>query len=199
MGETSQARKIARNFLYLGMANGILAFFFAIPVLLPQLCIATPPGIFGCLGSIGTEWPGTWMFVAFIIFVLVGVLGSIGFAATFFFGDQLTGKGEVNRMLSRLGLIFYEAGTLGATAMMAAIGYVGGNVVAHGGGQAVAAEAIVENIIPPLSSDPSSLFHDMPPVVEAALIAVAMLGVLFLLISFVMAKSETGMQTEKGV
>jgi hypothetical protein len=73
---------------------------------------------------------------------------------------------------------------------MAAIGYVGGSYLAHGGNSIVASAVIQQDIIPPLSSDPASLFYDMPPVVEAAFIGLAVLGVLVGLINWYMLKSE---------
>ena len=73
-------------------------------------------------------------------------------------------------------MILFEVGVLGATSLMATIGFVGGHVLATGGGVAVSAEAIRTQIIPPLSSDPSSPLFDMPPVAEAAFIGLSLLA-----------------------
>ena len=101
----------------------------------------------------------------------------------------LFNKTEVNSKLSWLHLILFEIGTLGATAIQAAIGLVGGNYVAHGGSAIIAAEVIRTEIIPPLSSDPTSVFYDMPPVVEAFFIGLAVLGMLIGLLNYFRAKS----------
>ena len=48
--------------------------------------------------------------------------------------------------------------------------------MAHGGGIAVAGEVIRTQIIPPLSSDVTSVLYDMPPVVEATFIGLSILA-----------------------
>jgi hypothetical protein len=73
---------------------------------------------------------------------------------------------------------------------MAAVGYVGGGVIATGGGAAVAAEAISLDIFPPLSTDTASVFNDMPVVIEAAFIVVALLSILLGVLNYVSAKSS---------
>lgn len=122
------------------------------------------------------QWPGTWLLVAFFIFVNVGVLGPFAWSLVYSRRATITGKTQGDGTLMWLHLLLFEVGVLGATAMMAAIGYVGGNVLAQGGGVGVSAEAIRTQIIPPLSSDSNSIFWDMPPVVEAALIGAALLS-----------------------
>ena len=90
-----------------------------------------------------------------------------------------------------LQLFFFEVGVLGATTIMAAIGYVGGSFVAHGGNAIVSTEAIRTQIIPPLSSDPNSVLFDMPPVVEAMFIGVSLLAQLIGLLNLFTLKKET--------
>jgi hypothetical protein len=155
--------------------NGLLVIPFTAPILVPSLCIATPPGSFGCKGSMETSWPGTWLLVAFLVFVTVGIFGALGWSLVYSRKASL-GAAEGNSGLLWLHLILFEVGILGATGMMAAIGYVGGNVVATGGSPIASAEAVRTMIIPPLSSDPNSVLNDMPPVVEAAFIGLTLLS-----------------------
>ena len=68
---------IARKFMLLAVFNGLLLVPFTAPILVPTLCIATPPGSFGCQASIEIVWPGTWMLVGFFVFIIVGVLGAL--------------------------------------------------------------------------------------------------------------------------
>jgi hypothetical protein len=123
-------------------------------------------------------WPGTWLLVAFFVFVTVGVFGPLAWSLVYS-KRSMSGRSEGNGPLMWLHLVLFEVGVLGATAMMAAIGFVGGSILAQGGGVAISSEAIRTQIIPPLSTDPTSLFWDMPPVVEAVLIGVALLSQLF--------------------
>jgi len=73
---------------------------------------------------------------------------------------------------------------------MAAIGYVGGSYVAHGGNVIVSSAVIAANIIPPLSTDPQNVLSDMPPVLEAVFIGLTLLGVLVGLINWYRLRSD---------
>ena len=189
-----QTLKLAKMFMSVGVINGALAFIFTLPILVPQLCIATPPGTFGCNLSMETSWPGTWVFFAYIFFILIGVMGVLGWGLVYYFRAQLSGKTEVKKMTSWLHLVLFEIGVLGATSLQAAIGLVGGNYVAHGGSNIIAAQVVATNIIPPLSSDPTSLFYDMPPIVEAVFIGIAVLGMLIGLLNYFTAKAGPSQQ-----
>lgn len=173
-----------------GLLNGVLVIPFTLPILIPSLCIATPPGFFGCKASMETSWPGTWLLIGFLVFVTVGILGAFAWSMVYSKKGSM-GAAEGNTGLLWLHLILFEVGVLGATALMAAIGYVGGNVVATGGSPIVAAEQVRTGIIPPLSSDPTSVLFDMPPVVEAVFIAMALLSQLVGFIALFMMKRPT--------
>lgn len=159
----------------LALLNGLLIIPFTAPILAPSLCIATPPGEFGCKASMETSWPGTWLLVAFVVFVMVGIFGAMGWSLVYSRRSS-GGAVEGNKGLYWLHLLLFEVGILGATSMMAAIGYVGGQVVASGGSPIASATAIAQNIIPPLSNDPNSVLNDMPPVVEAVFIGITLLS-----------------------
>ncbi len=174
----------------LALLNGALIIPFTLPILAPSLCIATPPGLFGCKASMETSWPGTWLLIAFIVFGLVGILGAMAWSLVYS-RRASSGATEGNKGLFWTHLVLFEVGVLGATAMMAAIGYVGGQVVATGGSPIASATAIAQNIIPPLSNDPNSVLNDMPPVVEAVFIGVAVLSQVVGYLSLFMTKRPT--------
>jgi hypothetical protein len=179
---------LAKKFLGLGTFNVILSVIFTAIVLDPFLCVSVSPGMFGCRDNMVTSWPGTWLFIGYFTWLIIGVLGAFGWAALYYLGDMLRGKTEVNTLFSRAQLVLFEVGVLGATATMAAIGYVGGGVIAAGGGAAVAAEAISLDIFPQLSTNPSSIFSDMPVIVEAGFIAVALLSVFLGVLIYISSK-----------
>ncbi len=187
---TTKTTDLARRFLALGTFNVVLSVIFTAVVLDPFLCVSVSPGQFGCHDNMVTSWPGTWLFIGYFTWLIVGVLGSFGWAALFYLGDTLRGKAEVNAFFSRVHVIAFEVGVLGATACMAAVGYVGGGVIATGGGAAVAAEAISLDIFPPLSNNTSSILNDMPVIIEAAFIVVALLGIFVGVLNYVSAKSS---------
>ncbi len=179
---------LANRFLALAAFNVVLSVIFTAVVLDPFLCVSVSPGQFGCRDNMVTSWPGTWLFISYFTWLIVGVVGSLGWAGLYYLGDKLRGKTEVSTLFSRVHFFFFEVGVLGATATMAAIGYVGGGVVASGGGAAVAAQAIALNIFPPLTNDATSVFSDMPVVVEAGFIVVAVLGVFLGILNYFNSK-----------
>jgi hypothetical protein len=190
--QTTKTMDLAKRFLALGTFNVVLSVIFTAVVLDPYLCVSVSPGQFGCHDNMVTSWPGTWLFIGYFTWLIVGVLGSFGWAALFYLGDTLRGKTQINSFFSKVHVVMFEVGVLGATACMAAVGYVGGGVIATGGGAAVAAEAIALDIFPPLSNDTTSIFNDMPVVIEAAFIVVALLGIFLGVLNYVSAKSSSG-------
>jgi hypothetical protein len=189
--QTTKTMDLAKRFLALGTFNVVLSVVFTAVVLDPFLCVSVSPGQFGCHDNMVTSWPGTWLFIGYFTWLIVGVLGAFGWAGLFYLGDTLRGKTEVNSFFSRVHVIAFEVGVLGATACMAAVGYVGGGVIATGGGAAVAAEAISVDIFPPLSNNTSSILNDMPVIIEAAFIVVALLGIFIGILNYVSAKSSS--------
>jgi len=176
LGGNSQTGKVAKRFMTLAIFNGLLALFFSVPILVPPLCVATPPGQFGCKESMVTSWPGTWLFVAYFLFLIVGVMGALAWGLIYYYESTVLEKTEGIGFFNTLHPLLFELGVVGTTGMMAAIGFAGGNWIAHGGAIGVAAEVIRTTIIPPLSSDPNSVLYDMPPVVEAVFIALSVLA-----------------------
>jgi hypothetical protein len=181
---------LANEFLKLSVINAFLAFVFTIPILVPSLCIATPPGLFGCQATMDINWPGTWVLIAWIVWILVGVMGTLFFGASYYFAAKFWNKTKANGTLSMLHLVVFEVGLFGATALMAAIGFVGGSWIAHGGNAIVSSAVIAQNIIPPLSTDSTSVFSDMPPVIEAAFIGVTLVGVFIGILNWVKLGSD---------
>jgi len=188
---TMKTTDLAKRFLALGTFNVVLSVIFSAVILDPFLCVSVSPGQFGCHDNMVTSWPGTWLFIGYFVWLIVGVLGAFGWAGLFYLGSELRGKTQISTFFSRLHILTFEVGVLGATACMAAVGYVGGGVIATGGGAAVAAEAIALDIFPPLSTDTASIFNDMPVVIEAAFIVVALLGIFLGILNYISAKSSS--------
>jgi hypothetical protein len=187
---TMKTTDLAKRFLALGTFNVVLSVIFSAVILDPFLCVSVSPGQFGCHDNMVTSWPGTWLFIGYFVWLIVGVLGAFGWAGLFYLGDALRGKTQISTFFSRVHILMFEVGVLGATACMAAVGYVGGGVIATGGGAAVAAEAISLDIFPPLSNNTASVFNDMPVVIEAAFIVVALLGIFLGILNYISAKSS---------
>lgn len=188
---TMPAKDLANRFLGLAWINVVFAVIFTAVVLDPFLCVSVNPGMFGCRDNMVTSWPGTWLFISYFIFLICGVLGTFGWAGTYYLGAELRGKSQVSNLFSRAHILLWEVGVFGAAAIMAAVGYVGGGVIASGGGAAVAAEAISLNIFPPLAN--TGIFSDMPVVIEAVFIVIGVLGALVGVLNYIDSKpTKTG-------
>src|SRR3984885_12664538 len=123
---TMKTTDLAKRFLALGTFNVVLSVIFSAVILDPFLCVSVSPGQFGCHDNMVTSWPGTWLFIGYFVWLIVGVLGAFGWAGLFYLGDVLRGKTQISTFFSRVHLLMFEVGVLGATACMAAVGYVGG-------------------------------------------------------------------------
>jgi len=188
---TMPAKDLANRFLGLAWFNVVLAVIFTAVVLDPFLCVSVNPGMFGCRDNMVTSWPGTWLFISYFLFLIAGVMGCFGWAGTYYLGAELRGKTQVSNLFSRAHILFFEVGVLGSAAIMAAVGYVGGGVIASGGGAAVAAEAISLNIFPPLAT--TGLFSDMPVIIEAVFIVIGLLGAFMGVLNYINSKpNQTG-------
>jgi hypothetical protein len=138
-----------------------------------------------------TVFPGEWLLIGYLVFISVGVMGMIAWGVMYYFGMHLFGKTQINTALAMLHLFLFEIAVIGACSIIAAIGYVGGTAyLAHPTNPAFVSQAIATNIIPPLSNSPTSVLNDMPPVVEAVFIGLAVLATLIGLLGFLIAKSR---------
>jgi hypothetical protein len=128
---------------------------------------------------------------AWVIFMTAGVGGAVAWTSLYYFWARLFNRTRVNTFLSWANLVLFEIGVVGATSITAAVGYVGGRFVLNGGSPIVAAQAIASQIFPPLSSDPNSIFNDMPPVLVAVFTALTVLGAVAGLLTMLIAKKQS--------
>ena len=125
MGSRSSidAETASRYFLYVTIVNIMIAALVTAPVLDPQLGI--PIKI--------NHWPGTWIFVAYFSFLIVGVLGMLAWAVIYYMLPRLLNKAAVSRSLLYGHLLVTEVAVVGATGLMGIFpGYVGGTLVQQG-------------------------------------------------------------------
>src|SRR5579864_174470 len=101
---------LARRFMTLGTFNVLLAIIFSSVILDPFLCVSVSPGTFGCHDNMVTSWPGTWLFIGYFTWLIVGVLGSFGWAGLFYLGSELRGKTQISTFFSRLQILAFEVG-----------------------------------------------------------------------------------------
>ena len=109
-------QKLVRYFLYLTLVNTFAAVAFTAPVIVPVL--AFPLKL--------TVWPGTWMFIAYFIFLIVGVLGTLGWGLFLDLVRRVTGAEYCDRFLALTSIVLIEVAVYAQTSFMFAAGYVGG-------------------------------------------------------------------------
>lgn len=131
-------------FTAVAIANGFIALLWTIPVLfageygLPDYRISRT--IAG--GSIGT-----WGFLGYIVFLVVGVGMMFLSAAAYYLIPKATNRKVFNSKLALAHLVLLEAGTLGASVLLAWTGYVGGQLLLDNGPSAGTFTTIHQNIV----------------------------------------------------
>ena len=108
--------KLVRYFVYLTIFNLFAAIAFTTPVIIPQL--AFPLKL--------TVWPGTWMFISYFVFLIVGVLGTLGWAVLLDLIRRITGVESCDRFLAITSIVLIEVPVYTQTSLMFTAGYIGG-------------------------------------------------------------------------
>jgi hypothetical protein len=131
---------MTKYFLFATVLSFIAAVAFTVPVIVPEFTFPLEL----------TIWPGTWMFEAYFAFLIVGVLGNLGWAALLDLAKRNTGKEHGSRYLSFAHIALSNIGVYGATSFMFAVGYLGGYGALVGYGRAVITQAIIGWMVVPI-------------------------------------------------
>lgn len=108
--------RLVRYFVYITIFNVFAAVAFTTPVIIPQL--AFPLKL--------TVWPGTWMFIAYFVFLIVGVLGTLGWAVFLDLIRRITGAEYCDKFLAITSIVLIEVPVYTQTSLMFTAGYIGG-------------------------------------------------------------------------
>ena len=131
--------RLVRYFIYATIMNAFAAVAFTTPVIIPQL--AFPLKL--------TSWPGTWMFVAYFVFLIVGVLGTLGWAVLLDLVRRSTRVESCDKFLAITSLVLIELAVYAETSFMFTVGYIGGSIAFGGGfGSSVITYVIGPLVIP---------------------------------------------------
>jgi len=131
--------KVVRYFIYMTIVNAFAAVAFTAPVIIPEL--AFPLKL--------TLWPGTWMFIAYFVFLIVGVLGTLGWAVLLDLVRRTMGAEYCDRFLAISSIVLIEVAVYAETSFMFTVGYVGGTFAfASGIGPAVLTYIIGPLVVP---------------------------------------------------
>ena len=120
--ETIETERLARYFMYIALVNALAGALFPTPILVPTFGI---PLIVG-------QFPGTWMLIAYLGYLTVGVMGMVGWAAMYYLASRLMGKKTTTKIFAIMHLVIVEVSLYGYTTVMTAIGWIGGMALRQG-------------------------------------------------------------------
>jgi hypothetical protein len=132
--------QLTRYFLFAAIIAFVAAVAFTVPVIVPEFTFPLEL----------TLWPGTWMFEAYFAFLIVGVLGNMGWAAMLDLVRRNTGKENSSRYLAFAHAALSNIGVYGATGFMFAVGYIGGGAALIGYGRAAITQALIGWMVVPI-------------------------------------------------
>ncbi len=133
------ALEASRYFLVNTLVNIGVGVVVTAPVLMARL--AMPLKL--------TEWPGTWMFIAYAVFIGFGVLGALAWAVIYYLSGTVLGVGGLRRGAVIVHLVLHNLAAYGIGLLMGyAVGYVGGSARLEGYGVAVITALISWAVIP---------------------------------------------------
>jgi hypothetical protein len=133
-----QQTDISKLFGYAALLNVIVAIIFISPVLLPTLEFPI----------LITRWPGIYMVAAYTSFLVVGVLGSLGWSLMYSNVSRILGAEMYDRGLALLQFVLYQFGIYGLSVFMFWGGYTGSKLSYEGGGDALVGIVMESNVIP---------------------------------------------------
>ncbi|MFB3043069.1 MAG: hypothetical protein ACE1ZC_02185 [Nitrososphaerales archaeon] len=122
MAEKLNTERVAKYFIYLALANAVAAAIFTTPLLVPTFGLPLIVGVF----------PGTWMIIAYLSFLTVGVLGMLGWSLVYFLSSRLMGKDQTIKFLAISHLVIVELSVYGFAFTMSAAGWIGGQALRQG-------------------------------------------------------------------
>lgn len=125
------------RYMYVASFNLIIAVSWTILFLIPDLNL---PKI------IASGWPGTWLFIGYILLVIIGCPGMVLCGTVNYILSQL--HKTLNNNISWLHIVLTEVGVIGSTVFLSVAGYVGGRLALEKQSIPFIHENIVGYVIP---------------------------------------------------
>ncbi len=134
-----RSEQIARHFFRVGLLNIIIAVAVTLPVLVPQLGLPLKLEV----------WPGTWMFISYFVFLIVGVMGCFLWCFIYYMLPRVYDRNTVDEFLALSQLVSFEVAVFGICAFMGIdAGYYGGTLYHNGFGPVIITQIIAWAVIP---------------------------------------------------
>ena len=122
MSDLIETNLVSKYFLILALINTIAAICFTLPILLPTSGLPLIIGAF----------PGTWLIVGYFVFLIVGVIGMLGWSIVYSFMPSMFDKHQTSKRLSIIQLVFSELAIYGVASTISFIGWQGGQALRQG-------------------------------------------------------------------
>ena len=132
MSNRVETEKVATWFVYAAVINTILSLLYVTVFLLPDTIgngNIPPKGDLFSLSTAVATFPGTWLLIAFLIHVSVGILGMVGWAGTYYISSRVMNKKTTNKLLARGHLVVTALGVYVTTTFFALAGFIGGRAM----------------------------------------------------------------------
>lgn len=118
-----ETSRVAKWFLYAGVFNALFAVLITIPMVIPD---ATGAEDILRMAFAVAFFPGLYIIMGYLGFLVVGVAGSIAWGAAYYIMGSAMGKTQTSRGLAMTHLILATIGVYGAATFFFAGGYLGG-------------------------------------------------------------------------
>jgi hypothetical protein len=133
------SEQVSKYFFKAGLVNMVMGVVATLPVIIPQLGLPLKLEV----------WPGTWMFIAYFVFLITGVVGTFIWCFVYYMLPKVYGKDTVSDFLALAQLITFEVAVYGIAAFMGIeAGYYGGTLYHNGFGPVIITQIIAWVVIP---------------------------------------------------
>tara|TARA_B100001245_G_C22778187_1_gene375895 strand:- start:243 stop:740 length:498 start_codon:yes stop_codon:yes gene_type:complete len=122
MSNTIETKIISKYFLILTLINTVAAIFFTLPILIPTSGIPLIVGVF----------PGTWLLIGYFLFLIVGVIGMLGWSIMYNLMGPMFNRSRTYKKLAIIQLVFIELSIYGVASTISYIGWSGGQALRQG-------------------------------------------------------------------
>ena len=129
---------VARFYFRLTLINTISAALFAAPIVDPRLEFPI----------LITRWPGVYMVIAYTFFVIIGILGTLGWGVIFHMLPMMFDRSSVRRFWLIVQIGVTEVGVYMIAIFMFLGGYIGASLNYVGDGDYIVGAAMEPAVIP---------------------------------------------------
>lgn len=122
MSDLIETKLVSKYFFILALVNTFAAICFTLPILNPTSGLPLIIGVF----------PGTWLLVGYFVFLIVGILGMLGWSVVYSLMPSMFNKKDTSKKFSIIQIVFVELSIYGVATTISYIGWQGGQALRQG-------------------------------------------------------------------